>query len=280
MSALRNHTRESASIPRRLLREGKPHLIPLYALLRTSDLAREGIENSGSFRFADHIYVGRAGGRYGVGHVLDAILLRLRAARSLRNRYRHSRDTIVAEARRSGGSSFRVLSVPCGIARELSEAATTLRADLPGEYKRTAFFGIDIDQEPLALSRDLVRDHTNFSFIQGNALDASIYPAELDVIVSTGLGDFLDDDDLVRFYGTCHGALRAGGALVTSAQQPQPLADFLMRELAELRPTYRGPDQLAETLRAAGFTNVVVRPDAVGLQALAVARKGGEQGKA
>src|SRR5688572_29377988 len=98
MSALPNYTRESASIPRRLWEEGKLHLIPLYALLRTSDLAREGIENSGSYRFADHIYLGRARGKYGIGRLLDGVLLRLRAARSMRNRYRHSRDMIVAEA--------------------------------------------------------------------------------------------------------------------------------------------------------------------------------------
>ena len=53
MSALHNRTRTSASIPRKLLREGKLHLLPVYALMRTSDLAREGIENSGSYRFAD-----------------------------------------------------------------------------------------------------------------------------------------------------------------------------------------------------------------------------------
>ena len=56
MSALHNRTCTSASIPRKLLREGKLHLLPVYALMRTSDLAREGIENSGSYRFADHVY--------------------------------------------------------------------------------------------------------------------------------------------------------------------------------------------------------------------------------
>jgi SAM-dependent methyltransferase len=273
VSALPNYTRESISIPRRLLKEGKPHLIPLYALLRTSDLAREGIENSGSFRFADHIYQGRARGRYGIGWVLDGILLRLRAARSMRNRYRHSRDTIVAESHRFKGQEFRVLSVPCGIARELSEAATILRAEMPSEYGRTRFFGLDIDNEPLSLSRELVRNHANFSFMAGNALDTSAYPNDLNVIVSTGLGDFLDDTSLVRFYRNCHQALRPGGVLVTSAQQPQPLADFLMRELAELRATYRDPRQLEAALRSAGFTEVTVRKDSVGLQALAVARK-------
>jgi len=118
-----------------------------------------------------------------------------------------------------------------------------------------------------------VQDDAAFTFITGDALDPRTYPADLDVVVSTGLGDFLDDETLVRFYGFCHGALRNGGILATSAQQPQPLADFLMRELAELRAVYRSPDTLAALLRAAGFSDVTVRRDPIGLQALAVARK-------
>ena len=50
-----SRTRVSTSIPGRLLRQGKLHLLPVYALMRTSDLAREGIANSGSDRFADHV---------------------------------------------------------------------------------------------------------------------------------------------------------------------------------------------------------------------------------
>ncbi|HEX4682464.1 MAG TPA: hypothetical protein VH277_07150, partial [Gemmatimonadaceae bacterium] len=88
---LANYTRQSRSIPRRLLAEGKPHLIPLYGLMLTSDLGREGILHSGSFRFADHVYRARPSGRFGVGYVLDALLLRLPAARSMRSRYVHAR---------------------------------------------------------------------------------------------------------------------------------------------------------------------------------------------
>src|SRR6476661_8845668 len=92
---LPNRTRRSESIPRRLVSEGKFHLLPVYALLTTSDLAREGIRNSGSFRFADHIYRNEPSGRYGVGRVLDRVLLGLRGARSLRSRFLHSRVEIL-----------------------------------------------------------------------------------------------------------------------------------------------------------------------------------------
>ena len=46
----KNFTRRSPSIPRKLLRSGAVHLLPLYYLLRLSDLAREGIERSGIIR--------------------------------------------------------------------------------------------------------------------------------------------------------------------------------------------------------------------------------------
>ena len=49
---LHNRTRRSASIPRSLLRRGRVLEVPLYYLLRASDLAREGLDRSGSHRFA------------------------------------------------------------------------------------------------------------------------------------------------------------------------------------------------------------------------------------
>jgi SAM-dependent methyltransferase len=275
MPSLPNYTRRSPSIPRRLLREGKPHLLPIYGLMLTSDLAREGIQHSASFRFADHVYRNRPSGRFGVGYLLDAVLLRMPAARSLRSRYVHSRDQIVAEVRRLAATDtheIRVASVPCGIARELVEAHALLQSD-SALAQRVRYYGIDLDAEPLSLSRALARDGTHFTFTQGDAFDTAAYPRAAHVIVSTGLVDFLSDADATRFYATCHRALRPGGLLVTSAQQPQRLADYLMREIAELRPNYRDAEQIAAIVRSAGFATVVTRPDTVGLQTLVSARK-------
>lgn len=273
---LPNRTRTSRSIPRRLLREGKLHLIPVYALMRTSDLAREGIDNSGSFRFADHVYRRQPSGRYGVGYLLDAVLLRMRSARSMRNRFLHAQREILAAARRQAAEardSFRVLSVPCGIARDLSEAAIELGAVLPGIHARSRFFGLDLDPEPLELSRRLEGVDDRFEFISGDVFDSSAWPGDLDVICSTGLGEFLTDTMLARLYDHACRALREGGVFVTSGMSPDPVADYLMRELAELRTTYRSADQLVPLLTAAGFHDVTTRRDEVGLQTLVVARK-------
>lgn len=284
-SSLPNRTRVSQSIPRRLVLEGKLHLLPVYALLRTSDLAREGIENSGSFQFADHIYRGKASGRYGVGALLDSVLLGLRGARSMRSRFFHSQREIHAmlhpwghhtgaNDRTSNESTITVVSVPCGIARDLFEVAENLLKYHPAHYERIRFIGIDLDPKPLELSRELTREHPNFSFAQADALQPTSLPTGVDAIVSLGFGEFLDDDVLRDFYRSCHSALRDGGRFITSAMSRDKIGDYLARELAELHTHYRTSAQLVELLQSAGFDYVHAERDTIGLQTLAVATKG------
>ena len=283
MTTPHNRTRTAASIPRKLLRQGKLHLLPIYALMRTSDLAREGIENSGSYRFADHVYRNQPSGRFGIGRALDAVLLRMRAARSMRNRFHHTQREILAAARALESRSaadpvavtapFRVLSIPSGIARDLVLAAQAVERELPGVYARSTFFGVDLDSAPVELSRDLARRDDHYFFTRGDALDATSFPSELDVIVSTGLGEFLSDDLLVQFYRNCHDRLRPGGTFVTSSMQPDRVADYLMRQLAELHTHYRRGDEIIRWLHVAGFHEVSTRQDDVGLQTLVVARR-------
>jgi hypothetical protein len=287
VTPLHNRTRTSQSIPRKLLREGKLHLLPIYALMRTSDLAREGIEHSGSYRFADHVYRNEPSGRFGIGRALDAVLLRMRGARSMRNRFHHTQREIVAAARAvatraesdalAAMAPFRVLSIPCGIARDLVMAASAVEADLPAVYARSTFFGVDLDPVPLELSRQLAGPNEHFFFAPGDALDAHSFPAELDVVVSTGLGEFLDDELLVKLYTNCHDRMRIGGTFVTSAMQPDRIADYLMRQLAELHTHYRRGEEIIRWLHAAGFHEVTTRQDDVGLQTLIVARKLGRR---
>ena len=284
MTTLHNRTRTATSIPRKLVREGKLHLLPVYALMRTSDLAREGIENSGSFRFADHVYRNEPSGRFGFGRALDAVLLRMRSARSMRNRFYHTQNEIIAAARAfdaqrrseapgEARTTFRVLSVPCGIARDLVMAARRMETDLPAVHACTTFYGLDLDPEPIELSRALAGSDKHFSFSRGDALDATSFPSDLDVIVSTGLGEFLDDELLVQLYKNCHQHLRMGGVFVTSGMQADRVADYLMRQLAELHTHYRRGDELSRWLHTAGFYEVSARQDDVGLQTLVVARK-------
>src|SRR5438093_1258822 len=113
---LHNRTRQSASIPRTLLRRGRLLEIPLYYMLRLSDLAREGVERSGSHRFADHIYRNEPSGRGAIGRWLDARLLGLPAVRSFRSRYLAAREevarAVLDRLHDPSETTIRVLSVP------------------------------------------------------------------------------------------------------------------------------------------------------------------------
>jgi hypothetical protein len=331
---LPNRTRRSESIPRRLVAEGKYHLLPVYALLTTSDLAREGIRNSGSFRFADHIYRNEPSGRFGVGRVLDSVLLKLRGARSMRSRFFHSRREVLRSIREIGlsdGMNLRfgqataahegmarlrqastelkqgadslaaatlgallaesgdshpgiwdaensadqitVVSVPCGIARDLLEVAETLELAEPSLWERVGFVGIDLDPEALELSRELAGGQLGFEFRCADALEPGSIPVGVDVIVSLGFGEFLSDDVLLGFYRRCRASLNDGGQFITSAMSRDRLSDYLARELAELHTHYRSREQLIELLESAGFGRVRTTRDKVGLQTLAVAER-------
>ena len=152
-------------------------------------------------------------------------------------------------------------------------AAKRIEDELPAVYARSTFFGVDLDPAPLELSRQLAGDDDRFVFAHGDAFDLKAFPSELDVIVSTGLGEFLADELLVQFYRNCHDRLRHGGTFVTSGMQADRIADYLMRQLAELHTHYRPGTELVRWLRIAGFHEATTRQDDVGLQTLVVARK-------
>jgi SAM-dependent methyltransferase len=274
---LHNRTRRSRSIPLSLLRRGRLLDLPLYWLLRLSDLAREGLDHSGSFRFADHIYRGEPSGRGPVGRKLDALLLSLPAAQSFRFRYLAARDEIVRfVTARAGGAtplSIDILSAPCGIPREMADAAEALRArSVPLDGVR--FHGLDLDSDVLHEAEAFAagRGLRPFSAHRGDALERSSYPARADVITSTGLAEFLDDATLARLFAIFYDVLAPEGVLVTSGMQRRRFSDYLLR-LAEIPTQYRGPADLVRLARRLPFRDVATRMDPNGLQTILVARK-------
>ena len=280
MATFYNRTRVSPSIPRRLWKERKWALLPLYAVLRTSDLAREGMENSGSWRLADHIYRGRPSGRFLVGTVVDALLLSLPSSRSFRLRYLFVRREVERRVRRLAaepGRRVTVLSVPCGIPRDLAEAAAALRrrGELPPGAAR--FVGLDLDPEALVAGNRLAEGlgvSDAFQLVEGDAFDRSRFPEGVDILTSTGLGEFLQDDQFLGFLRQCREALAPGGVMLTTAAERHRLSDYLLRELGEIHARYRSRHELDTLLREAGFDEVHTTTDRRELQTFAVARKG------
>ena len=279
---LHNRTRRSASIPRSLLRRGRVLEVPLYYLLRASDLAREGLDRSGSHRFADHIYRGMPSGRGAFGRWLDARLLALPATQAFRFRYSAVRDALTEFLldRLAGADEpavIDVLSVPCGIPRELVEAAAAVRArggEGIGRLDRVVFHGLDLDPEVLDEARAFAaaRGLRGFETHLGDALERASYPAAADFIGCTGLGDFLDDGALARLYAVLFDVLRPGGVLVTSGMERRRGADYLLR-LAEIRTRYRSAAELVRLVERLPFREVTARRDGTGIQTVVTARR-------
>jgi hypothetical protein len=276
-STPKNRTRRSRSIPRRLVRDRAPHLVPVYYLMRLSDLGREGIDHSGSFRFADHIYRGRASGRTVLGRMLDAWLLAMPAAQAFRRRCERAQDAIrqALESYPSNVEPLRVLAVPCGIPRDIINLSAALQANHPGLLPRIEYHGLDIDPDVLDIAGGLTANCGlgAVEYHRGNALVAGDYPpCRFHVIVSTGLGEFLGDDELAAFYGLVYDAMEPGGTFYTSATAREPRSDALLR-MAEVVTQYRQAGAVERILRLCPWSRLSLTPDSTGLQTFVTAVK-------
>lgn len=274
---LHNRTRRSRSIPLSLLRRGRVFDLPLYGLLRLSDLAREGLDRSGSYKFADHIYRSEPSGRFVIGRWIDRLLLSLPATRSFRFRYVAARDEIVAflteRVTLGGRSSIDVLSAPCGLPRELTDAARALRhANV--SLDRVRFHGLDLDDQVLREAAAFARDRSlaPFAAHRGDALDRASYPACADLITCTGLAEFLSDAELERLYAIFFDVLTPGGMLITSGMQRRRFSDYLL-QLAEMPTQYRTADDLLRLARRLPFSETTTYADPNGIQTMLRARK-------
>jgi SAM-dependent methyltransferase len=270
-----NLTRRSRSIPRKLLREGELHMLPVYYLLNLSDLAKEGIARSGSFEFADHIYRNQPSGTGALGRWIDAQMLASPASVAFRNRYERARDEMhrVLESRPVGEQPLRVLAIPCGLPRDLVELAESLARDNPQLLARIEYHGMDIDPELLARAREFTAacPVRSKEFHQGNALLSETFPpGPFQFVVSTGLVEFLERDQLERFFQNVHDVLAPGGTFFTSATRRERSSETLMRAF-ELITHYRTPDELEEIFSEIRWSKLKLVPHETGLQTFAVA---------
>jgi SAM-dependent methyltransferase len=274
VSEFYNRTRRSSSITGKLLRSGRVLELPVYWLLRTSDLAREGFENSGSYRFADHIYRDEPSGSHAIGRWLDKRILRMRATESFRSRFFMARDELVhfLRERSADQAHFDILSVPCGIPREFVVAVEKFRA-AGGVTAGIRFHVLDLDDDVLRQATTFACQHRiTLTTHHGDALDPGTYAGEFDFIISTGLGEFLDDEQLAWLYTVLNRVLRPGGVMVTSAMRRLRLSDYLLR-LAELHVHYRSAEDLAAIARRAGFVRLATSTDRHGIQGFLRATK-------
>ena len=261
-----NRTRRSRSIVRKLLREGNLHWLPIYALVMQSDLGREGIINSGSYRFADHIYRNQPSGRGPLGRWIDALFLSMPATQAFHRRYKRCQDGLrQVAAKIPPPTPIRVLAIPCGIPRDIAEFCEGLDGDVKS---RIHYYGMDLDPELLEIAKEWVTSLGlgTFKFFRGNALLTEDYPeGPFDFIVSTGLGEFLNANEIEVFYRNVHSVLAPGGVFYTSATRYEKRSESFLKTF-ELLTQYRTIDHLDALLNKLPWRNLKLIQDETGLQ--------------
>jgi Putative methyltransferase len=272
-----NRTRRSRSLARKLLREGNIHLLPLYYLFNLSDLGREGIENSGSYRFADHIYRNQASGRGLIGRWIDARMLASAPSQAFRRRYlrcvqemRRALESFPAETR-----PLRVLAIPCGLPRDVKGLAAELQKDNPALLQRIEYHGMDVDADLLRLAEEFTANVPLpvKQYHQGNALLAETFlPGPFHFVASTGLNEFLEEPQLEVFYRNVYDRLAPGGTFYTSCTQKERRSEVVMRAF-ELVTRYHTPEELKQLLGKLPWSRVDLTQDETGLQTFVVAVK-------
>lgn len=274
-----NLTRRTPDLAGKLRREGRYGFLSLYHLLRLSDFGREGIERSGSFRFADHLYANRASGRGVMGWIIDRVLLSLPAARAMRQRCTESTATMrqaYSKYLASGhGGPFRLLTVPCGLPRDVRDFAKAMRLNHPTAIAGIEYTGLDLDPAVLIAARAFLGEAiaSEPRWLEGDALDAGSFPeSSFHFIGSTGLGEFLDDEQILRLYANVHGHLAPGGVFYTSATAREPRSDAMLRAF-ELHTHYRTRAELEPLLRCFPWREVEYTHDRTGLQTFVRATK-------
>jgi SAM-dependent methyltransferase len=170
-----------------------------------------------------------------------------------------------ARAAAHPGEPFRLLTVPCGIPRDVGDFVRTLAPEQRAPIEYTA---CDLDPEVIAAARDHLSPvrELRAEFVCGDALDAATLPAgRFHFISSTGLGEFLDDARLIKFHANVHRWLAPGGIFYTSATAWERRSVWLMKSF-ELEAHYRDRKAFESLLRRLPWQNVGFWHDATGLQ--------------
>ena len=275
-----NRTRRTHDLAGKLRHEKRYGFLVLYHLLRLSDLGREGIERSGSYRFADHVYANRASGRGLVGRMIDRILLGLPATRAMRQRCFQSavamRQAFREHCATREAGPFRVLTVPCGLPRDVCEFVDSIEMTNSKTPPPIEYTGMDLDHEVIAAARDFLAHSAvpTARWIEGDALSWEAWPGAepFHFVASTGLGEFLDDTQLAQLYANIHRSLAPEGVFFTSATAFERRSDAMLRAF-ELHTHYRTQAGIESLLAPLGWRDLHFTHDQTGLQTFVQAKK-------
>lgn len=196
----------------------------------------------------EQIYENHPAGRTRLGRLVDRWIHASPAARAVRHRW----VTVGALGRRL--APRRVLSVPCGSARDVAAIA-------PAE-------AVLVDPDPAARALAAARC-PGATVVDGTVATAPEGP--FDLVIYVGLAEYLDDAEVVRHLVALRGRLGEDGALLTSTTAPHDSQKRMNERLGwQTRP--RTAEAMTALLETAGFEVDRRGVDPLGIQWVFVAR--------
>jgi hypothetical protein len=246
----------SEELVRRWLRQGKVWLLPLLL----SDYGRDLIERKYDAFATDRAYENRPSGRLGpLGKLIDWIVLQQDIHAGLRQRLPLVVDEVskgVSDAWGRGLLCVRVVSGPCGLARDLRRVWWSLGApagrlellsldlDSSGDVLAAAARLAEAEGVPLATSRCDLLDHA--------ALTRAVSQRRADIFLCIGLGVWLDPPDLAHLLKGLHNSLVPGGLLIVDNFRAHGASRFAAD--LEMKTRYHSDTDFEHALRESGFT--------------------------
>jgi hypothetical protein len=254
----------------------------LYPILLLSDQGRMILERKYDAFVTDRAYENAPHGRLGpIGRAVDAYVLRFPVHEAIRQRLPMVVGALEEGVAAQGvaGAAVRVLSAPCGLGRDVLEAASRLRH--PGHRVRVAWTGVDIDesgtvleetahrateaQVPITLLReDLFADRSALS-------DHVRHEGRFHVVSCIGLASWLDLADLARLTARFRDLAQPGATLLIDNFRRHKHSHLGSK--LEIPTRYHVDRDMGSALSAGGWTPIEMRESENGIATLWIARR-------
>lgn len=254
-------------------------------ILLTSHLGRQSVLGAASSGYNfDHMYTSQAKGFYGIGKLVDFVLLRLPAVKATRARKKNIVNILSNEVQLlfQQGVRPRILDIACGAGRYLAE----LKQAFPNQD--LDIVGIDYDRKSLQLGKQIAEafnaESKNLRYVRGNIFKLARLKKlgakktwAPNIIVASGLIVYLPDEEAKQVLKQVYDALNEGAFFLFSSQQNNP-SRKLMEKVCNTRDGawilyYRQPSLVCKWLSDIGYKDAKVNTDRWGMYNLYLVRK-------
>lgn len=276
-AARARHTEARESTPGelvwRLAKTGRIH----YVFLLLSSYGRQILANKYDAFTTDNAYTIEPEGMLGpVGRLVDRMVLNFPLHVALRQRLAIVVDMLAREvgARSASHGPVRLLSAPCGLARDVITTAERVRDD--GTDGRLEITGADIDETGTVLeeaARRAAAADVPIEFLREDlfapetALSAAAAEhGGFDIVNSIGLTAWIDPPDLEKLVARYVELMAPGGALVIDNWREHKHSH--LGELLEMPTRYHPEPLFRGVLEDAGLADISNRVSANGIVAV------------